>query len=280
MYMAIQNSKTCACGYRYGQYGPANSSSMCTTCSGYNCGGSNLNGITYINFFQLNLICPLFVSPGVPFTCTVQMSFNLPSGQTIADPFALGIYPTYESTYDNYEIEAPLPLFTSNSFGYNSSMLTTTFSYTYDNTSSSRTILVYAVAYSVAYAQQNIYVVASNFLFNDELKIRLFDNSLNLIDSPVNYTQFIGCYLQLVSPVTVSISPKTVDQCAWACASRNYTYSGCIKGCATCVCTNQIVNTSINYYLCNYPASGILQYGGGYTSGYSVYQIFCKTITF
>lgn len=43
MYMAIQNSKTCACGYRYGQYGPADSTSMCVNCNSYSCGGPSVS---------------------------------------------------------------------------------------------------------------------------------------------------------------------------------------------------------------------------------------------
>lgn len=161
MYMAIQNSTTCACGYQYGQYGQVNSS-LCSQCNGYNCGGNGVNGITYMNFFQLTLICPLFVMPGETFTCTVQMSFNLPIGQTIVDPFALTVYPTYESTYDYFEIEGPLPLGVSNSFAYNSTVLTTQFNYTYNSARTSRTIYIYPDSYYSSYTQQVIYVVPSN----------------------------------------------------------------------------------------------------------------------
>lgn len=184
MYMAIQNSTTCACGYKYGQYGPASNSSMCTKCSSsskYNCGGSGVNGglnqelhilshisilllpgITYLNFFQIHMICPLVVAPYQTFTCTVQFAFNLQSGQTLADPFAITVYPTYESTYNSYDVEIPLPPSISNSYGFDASVLSSQISLTYDNVSSTRTIYAYPTYYGVAYSQQTIFVVTSN----------------------------------------------------------------------------------------------------------------------
>lgn len=114
-----------------------------------------------MNFFQLTLICPLVVSPGQTFTCTIQMSFNLPSGGKINEPFAVRVYPTFESTYDSFDMEAPLPTTSLNSFGFNSSVLSTQISLTYDSSRSSRTIYAFPPDYGSAYAQQTIYVVNS-----------------------------------------------------------------------------------------------------------------------
>lgn len=162
MYMGIQNSTTCACGYTYGQYAPASNSSLCTKCTtSYNCGGPGLNSIYYLTFFQYSLICPYVVIPGQTFTCNIQVSFNLASGQSIVDPFGFRIYPTYENNTNSFIVIAPLPLLTSNSFAYNSSMLTTQFSFTYDNSSSSRVLYANPLAYTSATAQQTIYVASS-----------------------------------------------------------------------------------------------------------------------
>lgn len=123
---------------------------------------TQVNGITYLNFFQLTLACPLVVAPGQQFTCTIQVSFNLPNGQRILDPFGIAVYPQYESDYySTLSVEIPVPLTTSSSYGYDSSVLTGTFNYTYDSTRSSRTVYVYPFDYSSSYALQTIYVTRS-----------------------------------------------------------------------------------------------------------------------
>lgn len=45
------------------------------------------------------------------------------------------------------------------------------------------------------------------------------------------------------------------------------------------MCSNELVNSSLNPYLCNYPCSGLIQMCGGFTSGYVVYQIAYKPQT-
>lgn len=159
-YMAIQNRQTCACGSTYGRYGLA-LASLCSNCQNYNCGGLRQNGIHYVNFFQLNLICPLVVKPGVTFTCVVEMSFNLPSGVSIVDPFELAVYPYDPSGREFFTFEALLPLGTSSSLSLDKSLLRTTFDFTYDNSSSSNSLYIYPTAYSTSYTYQTIYVDAS-----------------------------------------------------------------------------------------------------------------------
>lgn len=157
--MAIQNKKSCLCGNSFGRYGAANSSS-CVSCSGYNCGGPNVNGIHLLNFFELTLICPLVVSPGQEFTCWGSISYNFHYTSFIDNPLIITVYPFYTNYLRAFNISVPTSVNSSESFDSENTIVFS-FNYTYSASSPTRTMYLFAPSYSTAYAYQTIYVNSS-----------------------------------------------------------------------------------------------------------------------